>query len=248
MTTLAQVHARVEAPATVPLPFGLFSVAAPAAPGDHGLIGITWESWACVKPETTTDKCINGTTPADLDFNANCPPQLSYKPITVYAAIKRNGQSLEVGSEQVRRVLKQGEQYAVEKFLDTALAAAVTTPTAAASPLAALGTVEAALGDNYMGVGVIHMDRATATRLDAQLVRNGSRLETILGTPVVVGAGYAHGTPVIRGTGAVVVLADDVDTHSAWDMKINDELVLAQRTFLVGWDCYATGALVTPAT
>jgi hypothetical protein len=247
MATLDQLYVRVEAPPVVPHPYGLFSVAAPVTPGEpNWQTGVTWESWACLDPNTTTDQCINGgAAPAAKEFEA-CPDTRSYKPITVYIGIKRNGQSMEVGSEQANTVLAGGEEYAIEKFLLAQLAAAVTEA-AALSPLGALAAVEMQLGQNYMGTGVIHMSRETATRLSAQLVRNGDHIETLLGTPVAVGAGYA-GTPVIYGTGAVAVRRGGVDIVSAWNTKINDELVLAERTYVVGWDCYATGVLVAPAT
>lgn len=247
MATLDQLHVRVEAPAVTPHPFGLFSVAPPATPSEgNWQAGVTWESWTCLDPNTTTDPCINGgAAPGAKEFE-NCPDTRTYKPITVYLGLKRNGQSREVGTEQVSRVLEDGEEYAVEKYLLAQLAADVTEG-AALSPVGALASVEEQLGVNYMGTGIIHMSRATATRLAPNLVRNGDRLETMLGTPVAVGAGYA-GTPVIYGTGAVAIRRDNLEVVSAWDRAINDELVLAERTYVVGWDCYATGVLVAPAT
>ena len=60
MATLDQIYTRVEAPKVVPHPYGLFSVVAPTAPGDHAMVGFQWESWACINPNTITDPCING--------------------------------------------------------------------------------------------------------------------------------------------------------------------------------------------
>lgn len=246
MVALSTLYTRVEAPPVTPHPYGLYSVAPSASQTDHGLAGIMWESWACVDPNTTTDPCINGgAAPGPKSFEA-CPGQSQFKPITVYVGIKRTGQSYDVGEAQVRQVLADGEQFAVERYLWGLLNAAVTEATAL-SPVGALASVESLLGQNYMGTGVIHMGRGTATRLGVQLVRNGDRLETTLGTPVVVGAGYI-GAETIYGTGALVVIGGDVEVVSAWNISINDELVLAERTVVVGWDCYATGVLVAPAT
>lgn len=245
MATLSQLYTRVEAPLVAPHPYGLYSVAPPAAPGDHGVVGIMWESWACVDPNTTTDACINGGAVPDAKEFEECSNSSEFKPITVYLGIKRTGQSLDVGAAQVRRVLEDAEEYAVERYLWAQLGAAVTEDTAL-SPLGALAAVEQDLGVGYMGKGVIHMSRSTATRLSPQLIHEGDHIETLVGTPVVVGAGYAADT--IYGTGAVVVQRGDVEVVSAWNTAINDELVLGERTVVVGWDCYATGTSVTPAT
>ena len=245
MPTLDQLHTRIEAPTVVPHPFGLFSVAPPAAPGDHGLVGVQWESWACIDINTTTDACISGgTAPGPKEFEL-CPNTISFKPITVYLGIKRTGQSFDVGEAQVRRVLEDAEEYAVEEYLWGLLAADVTEA-AALSPEGALAAVEEALADGYMGTGVIHMSRGTAIRLATHLVRSGDHLETVVGTPVAAGAGYS--ATAIYGTGALTVQRDGIAVHNAWDTAINDELVLAERTYVAGWDCFATGVGVAPAT
>jgi hypothetical protein len=70
----------------------------------------------------------------------------------------------------------------------------------------------------------------------------------LIGTPVVVGAGYTANGPTIYGTGAVAVRRGEMEVVSAWNMAINDELVLAERTYVVGWDCFATGVKVAAAT
>jgi hypothetical protein len=247
MATLDGVYTRVEAPAVVPHPYGLFSVATPASPGDHAMVGFQWESWACINPNTITDPCINGgAAPGPKEFE-KCPNTNSYKPITVYLGIKRTGQSLDVGQTQVQRVFEDAEETAVERHLWDLLNIDVTEA-AAMSPAGALSVVEEQLGDGYMGTGVIHMSRGTAVRLGPELVRNGSRIETIIGTPVVVGAGYVAGGPTIYGTGALAVVRGDLEVVSAWNMSINDELILAERTYVVGWDCFATGVKVAAAT
>lgn len=247
MATLDQVYTRVEAPQVVPHPFGLFSIATPGDPGDHAMVGFRWESWACTVPNTITDPCINGgADPGPKEFGL-CPSNISFKPITVYLGIQRTGQSLDVGLTQVQRVLEDSEEFAVEQYLWTLLGLDVTEA-AAMSPEGALATVEDQLAANYMGTGVIHMSRGTASRLTLgnTLVRVGDHIETLIGTPVVVGAGYDSST--IYGTGALAVRRGQMEVVSAWNMAINDELVLAERTYVAGWDCFATGVNVASAT
>ena len=165
----------------------------------------------------------------------------------MYLGIKRTGQSLDVGAAQVSRVFQDAEETAVERHLWDLLGIDVTEA-AALSPEGALAKVEEELGDGYMGTGVIHMSRGTAVRLSQQLVREGDHIETLIGTPVAVGAGYLVGGPTIYGTGALNVIRGDLEVVSAWNMAINDELILAERTYVVGWDCFATGVKVAPAT
>jgi hypothetical protein len=248
MVALSTLYTRVEAPLVTPHPFGLFAVAPPTSPGGTSwLAGVTWESWACLDPNTTTDPCINGgSAPPPKEFE-DCPNTDQFKPITAYIGVKRTGQSLDVGAKQAETVLQDAAEFVMEKYLWGLLAADVTEATATSAPTA-LGNVENLLGQNYHGTGVIHMSRATATRLAPYLVRNGDHIETAVGTPVVIGAGYYTAPEAIYGTGALFVARGPAATDSRWNTAINDELVLVEQTYVVGWDCYATGALVTPAT
>jgi len=259
MATLDQLHTRVEAPLVQPHPFGLFSVAPPSTPGDgHWQAGVAWDSLACIDPNTTTDPCVNGgAAPGAKEFE-NCPNYQAYKPITVYFGIKRTGQSYEVGEAQVRQVMEDAGEYAIEKYLWEQMVAA-EAPVAFAkkyttgSPLTdALAALEGWLGANYHGTGVIHMNRGVAAALGSgALLRDGDRLTTFTGTPVAAGAGYNLGTDfedeptVLYATGAVVVRSGDIDVVSAWNLAINDELVLGERTYVVGWDCAVFGITVS---
>jgi hypothetical protein len=258
MATLDQLHTRVEAPLVQPHPFGLFSVAPPSTPGDgHWQAGVAWDSLACIDPNTTTDPCINGgAAPGAKEFE-NCPNYQAYKPITVYFGIKRTGQSYDVGEAQVRQVMEDAGEYAIEKHLWEQMVAA-EPPVAFAkkyttgSPLTdTLAALEGWLGANYHGTGVIHMNRGAAAALGSgALLRDGDRLTTFTGTPVAAGAGYNLGADfedeptVLYATGAVVVRSGDIDVVSAWNLAINDELVLGERTYVVGWDCAVFGITV----
>lgn len=54
----------------------------------------------------------------------------------------------------------------------------------------ALASLEWALGQCSAGSGVIHMTRDVASRLSSFLFKDGDKVFTVLGTPVVVGSGY----------------------------------------------------------
>jgi hypothetical protein len=246
MVATALVYARIEAPEVKPHPFGLFSVAPPATPsGTDWQVGVSWESWACMTPNVTRSSCIDGLADAPPKEMDVCPNTQDVKPFTVYMGVKLTGQSQDVARTQAGAILEDAEEYAVEQGLWQTLAADVTE-SAALSPLGALAAVEDALADGYMGLGTIHMSRGMATRLGTVLVRNGDHIETTVGTPVAVGAGYE--STAIYGTGGVLIARGPVDTIEAFAPSVNDLLVIAERTYVVNYDCFATGSLVSPAT
>jgi hypothetical protein len=245
MVATSDVYTRVEAPAVAPHPYGLFSVAPPATPAETSWqMGVSWESWACIDPNTTTDPCIDGSTPAAKEFE-QCPDTNYHKPITVFLGVKRSG-GMGDADQLAAGALAGAEEFAVERFLWERMVADSAPVVGTGNAADALMRVEAALGAGYMGTGVIHMNRGAATLLGSQLVVKGSQLQTIAGTPVAAGAGYnldllAAGKVTIYGTGAVTIRRGVVDTSITWDRAINDELALAERTYVAGWDCFVVG-------
>jgi hypothetical protein len=139
------------------------------------------------------------------------------------------------------------------------------------SAVVALGEVEQALVERYGGQGLIHMDLNTAYALikDHALYYDPltKHLQTILGTPVVIGAGYdlfrvranAGGPfsaafspafanaqvggaaidvhPWIFGTGAMELLRTPIITSVAYDTANNDKVALAERAYTALIDC-----------
>jgi hypothetical protein len=255
MVAMSSIFTQVEAPAVTPHPFGLFSVAQPASPaGTSWQAGVRWKSSACLKPDTTEDPCISGNTvPAKVVQDCADESTGEFKPFTVYSYFKRSGESFDVARAEAEAVLQGGEEYAVEKHLWEAMAALVPAPDApsdsAAYPnqlVACLAEVEAQLASNYFGTGVIHMNRGTAAALGPWLIRENGKLHTLTGTPVVAGAGYeSTGTINMYGTGNVAVRRGPIDTVEAADMTVNDFYALAERTYVVGWDCFVVGREIT---
>jgi hypothetical protein len=254
MSDTSTIYTPVEAPVVPPRPFGLFSVAAPVPLGDRESIGVRWESIACgAAVGVTNDPCLvdMGETP-DLDkaLTAGCGDWAATKPYTVYvhAQMSPGGASLADAQERASELLTQGEQYGAELGLWEALVAAaapVVVP-ALEGPQGRLAVVEQQLAEAYYGLGVIHMSPRIATFLEGNLERSGQQLQTKLGTPVVVGAGYDGDSEAIYGTGVVVVRRGVIESHPTTDRRINDLLALAERTYVVTWDCATVGATVAP--
>lgn len=258
-TTLNAWH-EVTAPPAVPYRFGIFSVAEPRTAGltetgtdEHWRLGVEWVSEACAEALVTTGNCIDpevGALISDRVCNL-----LQYEPFTVYTfntdAIP--GRTLDEHRANAVARLTNGEQRTVESVLWQRLGAIVPVPTDMTGfpGWLGLGYVEQALAEAYGSLGVIHMNRYAATALGLHLKVEGAQMRTILGTPVVVGGGYdplpspVTDTAVIYGTGPLAMWRGDVDTREdAVNKSLNDVSIVAQRDYVVGWDCTAVAATI----
>lgn len=251
----------VDAPAVVPHPYGLFSVAEPRLSTDeHWRIGVQWQSQACIIPKQTTGPCIG--EPAPLTEDDLCSIK-EFEPFTVYVYDNDPvvGHTLEQHRANATARLVNGEQTAVEqKFWDDLNASPDFSYNAlSVSAITALGALEHQLAKRYPGTGIIHMSRAAATTLWENLVITGGRAYTALGTPVVIGGGYDYANPAdvpvqtaIFGTGPVVMYRGDIDTREeAFNKPVNEVSYIAQRDYVLAWDCVSikvTTKLDTPLT
>jgi hypothetical protein len=261
MGATLQTWYEVAAPVATPYRYGLFSVAEPRsvvgadlAPDDHWRLGVEWVSEACSAVEVTTGPCINEEIPS-LSFNRDCS-LFQFDPFTVYAFNTDAGPGRTVAQHRANAIarLTNGEQRTVETVLWAQLATAVPAPTSLASFPAhvALGWVEQALAESYGSQGVIHMNRQAALTLGLYLHPEGSVLRTVLGTPVVVGGGYdplvtpPANTATLFGTGPLVMYRGEIDAGmDAYNRAINDVSIVAQRDYVLGWDCSAVGAEIS---
>jgi hypothetical protein len=136
--------------------------------------------------------------------------------------------------------------------------AATVVTGAAFDIITSLGRLEAALGGCYDGQGVIHMTPAVAELALAYFLiervasgPNGTpALQTRQGNWVVVGSGYPGSSPAgvttagtewMYATGAVFYYRADAKATSrpseSVNRSINDMVYIAERTYVVGWDC-----------
>lgn len=263
-TQLATWH-MVEAPAAVPYRFGLFSQVTPRAAGltangfdDHWRLGVQWISQACALAKTTTGPCIDVEV-APLTPDDYCSVS-KFDPFTIYAYNDADLPGFTQTEHEQNAIarLSNGEQYAAETHLwglmDAATSGNVTDLTSH-DILYGLGYVEQVLAEKYGGQGVIHMSRLATTMLSHLLHTEGGRLFTYIGTPVIAGGGYdvvddsTPSTTTIFGSGPLVLYRSDIDTRqSAIDKATNQESIVAQRDYVLGWDCVAVGAEVTLTT
>jgi len=248
----------VEAPAVVPQPYGIFSVAEPRlATDEHWRLGVKWQSQGCIQTGVTTGPCIDDIDPLTPD--SLCTVR-EFEPFTVYAYNDDAviGRSLDEHRADAIARLVGSEQRSAE----TQVWSMMLTDAGAPVDLSGqdirfgLGYVESYLAQNYNGLGVIHMSHLIATLLWDALVVSGGRISTVHGTPVVVGSGYDTGINpttqdgTIVGSGPMVMYRGDIDTREqAIAMANNRVSYIAQRDYVFGWDCGAVAVKVphTPA-
>jgi hypothetical protein len=133
---------------------------------------------------------------------------------------------------------------------------------------AGLGLLESALAACYNGVGVVHVPVKALPTFDAWgLIRRdgrdgttgqlGRQLRTANGNLVAVGAGYPGTSPAgvaagteqawIYATGAVFGYRGPVQyttTRDSIDRSRNTLSMIAERTYVLGWDCCHVAILV----
>ncbi len=115
----------------------------------------------------------------------------------------------------------------------------------------ALGLLESAFADCYSGVGIVHVPNELIPLLDQayQLEREGERLYTGNGNIVVAGTGYAGSSPAgvvdpnvrwIYMTPQIFGYRSEIRTlerETTLDRSVNTVKAIAERTYLLGYDC-----------
>lgn len=141
-------------------------------------------------------------------------------------------------------------------------AATVVTTGAAVDVVEAIGLLEGALAVCYGGEGVIHVPATAVAALAAYslLVKDGDRLRTFYGNRVAVyssddregptGANPAAGQGWFYATGAITLRRTGINDalaskSSAFDRSNNTAVYIAERTYVIGWDCCHLAAQVS---
>lgn len=138
-------------------------------------------------------------------------------------------------------------------------AATVVTGTAV-DAVTALGLLESALADCYNGVGVIHVPVKLLPTLQFHnlITAQNGKLRTLNGNLVAVGGGYPSTSPAgvvspageswMYATGAVFMYRGEIqvpsDRVSSINRATNTREMIAERTYVLGWDCCHLAILV----
>lgn len=121
----------------------------------------------------------------------------------------------------------------------------------------ALGFIEQTLAACNNSVGVVHIPRRALPSFGIYIQSNGGQLRTNGGNLVAAGSGYPGTSPSgaapptgqtwIYGTGQVFEAHSNVavtGVRDSIDRTNNTVTMIAERTYLLGWDCCYVGALV----
>jgi hypothetical protein len=152
------------------------------------------------------------------------------------------------------------------------LQTAATVITGTVDPVEGLGWLEKQLANCYGQQGVIHVTPLIAVALDSYglLKKVGAQLQTLAGNLVAVGNGYpgtgpdgtqTSGVEWMYATGQVFIFRSDqvqFRREESLDRTENTLKQIAERTFVLGWDCChfgipistggrATGTVSSPA-
>ena len=185
----------------------------------------------------------------------------------VYAGVDCRIVGLVDSAAKARRRLEFVERRLVEERVwvqQLAVPSAVlpTGSTTAVSLKEGIAALEEALGDSYGGIGIIHSPEWLTPYLSdrKQIVPDGAKLRTSLGTKWAFGRGYLNtdpdgvaattGTAWLYATGDAVVRRSEmlpvIDERSgATDLSINDALIIAERSYAVILDCVLFAVHVT---
>lgn len=253
----------VQPPIATPRRFGLFSQAEirtaqldATGVDEHWRLGIEWQSQNCAEVKVTTDNCLvlgsdreggNEKTP-----DAYCEVR-SFAPFTVYAYDDDDipGATLAQHEQNAIARLVNDEQRAVEANVWTAILAEAGAPTDYTGNTAemGLGALEAAWADLHGITPTVHLSVNAATVLASYLYREGGRMFTATGSPVIVGGGYFDAsvdTAVIAVTGPMVLYRSEINTQAnAVNKATNQVSIIAERDYVVGWDCTALAATIS---
>lgn len=209
--------------------------------------------------DNTTELTLRGATPFTVRVEFDCAP------VGMDDARQIADRAFaQTASWQVERSfwtgLADGKKVVFPHLADTtevtdsngALMQSVPVTGSATDVVCGLGFLENELANCYNGVGVIHVSRRVIPVLFAHnLVEvRGPQLRTRNGNLIVAGSGYpgtgpAGQTPTtcmswMYATGAVFVLVGAtriIDGSEAFDRTTNTRRLMAERTYLLGWDC-----------
>jgi hypothetical protein len=140
------------------------------------------------------------------------------------------------------------------QYVQLQSAASVVVTGAGVDAVEGVGRLEGAIGACYGGTPVLHVPRAALADLSVKglVIRDGNQLRTLGGSLVAAGTGYPgtapdgstppSGTVWLYATGAVKIWRSNVELTGSnpadWIGRArNDQVLVAERTYVIGWDC-----------
>lgn len=253
----------VPGPARAPLPYGLFSVLVPRPEGEgRWQNGVQWEPLTCAPVSGIGPSCEPGESIGLPKSFADGGGVGEASPFAVYGSYVCSpvGRTIEEAQERATLHLINREEAGVEAALWTGalgntpnLRNAVVLGGGAVDVVEGMGLLEDYLATEYGSLGVLHMTRggATSAANGMMAMREGARLVSALGTPIVAGAGYdgsspegaaaTDGTTWLYATPALFGYRSEIFPSvtrggDLLDRGENNLYAIAERNYVLGWD------------
>lgn len=163
-----------------------------------------------------------------------------FDPFALYAAVECFAGPGEDFEDRARALLEGGEGQALEAiFHSEVLDAAPAGTVVGAGALGAVASAEQDAG-SYPALATLHMSRRVAVDVEGYLEVDTDTwaLHTKQGTPVANGAGYPD-DQTIWATGQVTIWRGPIVVNRAVDPTSNRVIAVAERTYAIGYDCFA---------
>ena len=252
-------RALVEPITRQPLPYGLFSVLQPRPESDpHWQNGVEWEALTCEPVTGFGVDCDDSTIP--IPDNG---PELGDADPFQLEGTYTCGHDVQLAQDRAKEHLLAREEAGAEYSLwtgaygNTGFAEGAVNARGSATAVKlglAVASLEEFIAKQYGSLGVVHLTREAAAlglSMGAVLAVRGSGLYTLLGTPVIAGAGYpgtgpagqapsgdstyVYATPALLGYRSEVFTAA-TPVGASLNRSNNDILGTALRTYVIGWD------------
>jgi len=272
MAVVANSRVYINAPTSTLPRYGLFSVATGPLPipdihAEGG--GLEWQTGLCALPYGYAIDCED-YTPVAKTYLAG-PTTVNADPFVLVSSLECGPVGMDEAT--MRRILTErmnaGAQAAIENIFSRELfgqqpglatATGVATLTAAANVATGIGSLESWLYARYGPAGVLHIPAAYAHQIQSGggLRWDGRKWLTAMGTSVSFG-NYAGTTPLDAApaaghttfyiTGQVTIWQSPTDQMptlaEALNRTTNQIDAIAERIYLLGYDCFVAGVDVT---
>ncbi|QKY79957.1 major capsid pentamer protein [Gordonia phage Clawz] len=238
-----------EAPFANPIAGGLYAAATTEVVNDPPRLAFGLEVWPsnCGGVQRFDPKCgADNEDKAEQGDTAKA----SFGSIGVVAADEcLFGRTDDEAQRRATQSLRLREQVEVEDWfaevlLDKAGTPATAVGTGMEALVAAVGSIELALGQRGVP-GVIHASAALAAlAVHANVAKpsTNGRYTSPLGHTWAFGGGYGDLGNTIVGTGPVYVIQSSVVTGIGREVRQNTRLAIAEREIAVGYECAAVAA------
>ena len=230
-------------PSAAPRPIrGLFDVAEVVNVSDpHLMLGAEYLTNRCTTAGTWLHHCVG--EPSSKTFNGT--ELVQGEVFAVYDAIECNDPAL--SAEAHADMLRASFDVKAEAAVEAQLQILINNGTQPVNPIGTLGAVagiEELLAANYAGRGLLHMDRFSSVYAYGQKgiedpESHAARVQSINGTPVVLGRGYTHnaGTVWVGGSGRVIVLRGPLNLTFSPKSGDSAARALAEQQFVLLVEC-----------